>query len=165
MLALVALLGSVWAGIACAAEPGINDPAGIPLYVIIEVDWDGVSPNGDWTVWGPLWNPEVDGTLLTSCTDCLEMNYEFTFRGPTVQFDEIYVPTVDATPQVQHVVLTDLDGDGTYTGSLAAAHYFPWRAGETTITYFDRIDYDIAFDSEGNVTHFHYLQYEHKKLD
>ena len=34
----------------------------------------GVLPPGcafaekaDWTVWGPMWNPEVDGTLLTSC--------------------------------------------------------------------------------------------------
>ncbi len=30
--------------------------------------------------------------------------------------------------------------------------------------HFDRIDYDITFDEQGNVTYFHYLQYEHKKL-
>ena len=145
-----------------AIGPGVNDPAGVPLYVIIEVDWDGSSPNGDWTVWGPKWDPEVDGILLTGCPDCLEMNYTFTFKGKTVQFDEIYVSGVDAAPQVRHVVLHDLDGDGTYTGSLSA-EYYVWE-GSGTILYMDRIDYDISFDEDGNCINFHYLQYEHKKL-
>lgn len=145
---------------------GIDNPPGVPLYVIIEVDWDGVSANGDWTVWGPKWEPVVGGTLLTSCTDCLEMNYEFKFKGKTVHFDEVMVPTVVATPQSNHVVLFDKDGDGTYTGSLSAGHYFPWWAdpnGSEAI-YFDRIDYEITFDENGDVKSFHYLQYEHKKL-
>jgi hypothetical protein len=161
--ALVAILASV----VPASAGGIDDPPGVPLYVIIEVDWDGVSDYGDWTVWGPLWDPEVGGEPLTGCFNCLEMNYEFTCHGKAVHFDEIYVPTVDATPQVHHVVLHDLDGDGTYTGSLSAAHYFPWRAepdGSWAVLYFDRIEYDITFDGDGNVTEFHYLQYEHKKL-
>lgn len=154
--------------VAVVLADGIDDPSGVPLYVIIEVDWDGVSPKGDWTVWGPTWDPVVGGVMLTSCADCLEMNYEFTLRGNTVQFDEIYVPTVDATPQIHHVVLRDIDGDGTYTGSLSAAHYFPWRAepdGSWATLYFDRIDYDITVDEGGNVASFHYLQYEHKKLE
>lgn len=36
---------------------GINDPGGVPLYVIIEVDWDGTSTHGDWTVWGSPMGP------------------------------------------------------------------------------------------------------------
>jgi hypothetical protein len=163
LLAVVAVLALLILSTSVALAGGIDDPPGVPLYVIIEVDWDGVSSHGDWTVWGPAWDPEVGGTMLTGCTGCLEMNYEFTFRGKTVHFDEIYVPTVTATPQVHHVVLHDLDGDGTYTGSLSAAHYFPWGAG--AVLYFDRIEYDIAFDGDGNVTDFHYLQYEHKKLE
>lgn len=147
---------------------GINDPGGVPLYVIIEVEWDEVLANGDWTVWGPKWTPEVGtGTILASCTDCLEMNYEFEFHGKTVHFTEVMVEGVVATPQESHVVLKDLDGDGTYTGSLSAAHYFPWRAepdGSWPILYLDRIDYEVTFDAQGNVTDFRYLEYEHKKL-
>ncbi len=165
LLAVVTVLALLILSTSVALAGGIDDPPGVPLYVIIEVDWDGVSSHGDWTVWGPAWDPQVGGTMLTGCTGCLEMNYEFTFRGKTVHFDEIYVPTVDATPQVHHVVLHDLDGDGTYNGSLSAAHYFPWRAGSSAVLYFDRIDYDIAFDGDGNVMDFHYLQYEHKKLE
>lgn len=168
LLVVVAFLALLALSTTVALAGGIDNPGGIPLYVIIEVDWDGVSPEGDWTVWGPAWNPVVGGTILAGCSDCLEMNYEFTFRGKTVHFDEIYVPGVDATPQVHHVVLHDRDGDGTYTGSLSAAHYFPWRAeldGSWAVLYFDRIEYDITFDEDGNVTDFHYLQYEHKKLE
>jgi len=148
---------------------GINNPPGNPLYVIIEVTWDGVSSSGNWTVWGPKWAPVVGtGTVLSSCTNCLDMtNYDFTFHGKTVHFEEVMVPNVRATPQESHVVLKDIDGDGTYTGSLAAGHYFPWAAepdGSWAIHYFDRIDYEISFDSDGNVTSFRYLQYEHKKL-
>ena len=169
VVALVLMLGlAATPVLAGGGGGGINNPPGNPLYVIIEVDWDGVSANGDWTVWGPKWNPVVDvGTPLTSCTACLEMNYTFTFHGKTVHFDEVMVPNVHATPQESHVVLKDIDGDGTYTGSLAAGHYFPWRAepdGSWPIHYFDRIDYEITFDSSGNVTNFRYLQYEHKKL-
>ena len=148
---------------------GIDNPPGVPLYVIIEVDWDGISESGDWTVWGPKWAPEVGtGTILASCTNCLEMSYDFEFKGKTVHFDETYVPTVNATPQTHHVVLHDKDGDGTYTGSLSAAHYFPWKPepdGSWPILYLDRIDYDITFDEDGSVINFRYLEYEHKKLE
>lgn len=144
---------------------GINNPPGNPLYVIIEVTWDGdPAHNGDWTVWGPKWNPEVGtGTILTSCTDCLEMNYEFQFKGKTLQFDEVYVPGVDASPQIHHVVLKDSDGDGIYTGSLSAAKYIWGGAAPSSTLYHDRIDYDVTV-TDGQVTNFHYLEYEHKKL-
>lgn len=146
---------------------GVSDSNGIPLYVIIEVDWDGVAQMGNWTVWGPVFEPVLGGTLLTSCTNCLEMNYDFTFKGNTVQFDETFVDTVQATPQVRHVVLHDKDGDGTYMGSLPAWHYFPWRAetdGSWAKLYFDSYDYELTFAEDGTLTHFHYVQYEHKKL-
>ena len=153
-------------------EAGINDPSGNPLYVIIEVTWNGdLSQSGTWTVWGPLWNPIVGvpngGVILASSTNLDMSNYTFTFHGKTVHFDEVMVSGVHATPQQNHVVLKDIDGDGIYTGSLAAGHYFPWAPesdGSWAIHYFDRIDYQITFDGYGNVTNFRYLQYEHKKL-
>lgn len=156
VLALILTASLVWAG-------GINDPKGFPLYVIIEVEWDGSSDSGDWTVWGPKWDPEVEtGDHLTGCTDCLEMNYTFTFRGSTVHFDETYVPGVIAYPQVRHVVLHDTDRDGTYTGSLSSECYeFPSRDG----AFHDRIDYQITFDEQHNVTDFYYLEYEHWNQD
>ncbi len=148
---------------------GILEPKGVPLYVVIEVNWDGLAPKADWTVWGPKWEPKVGvGVPLTSCTNCLDVSgMNFRFVGSAVQFDEVYVPTVNATPQVRKVVLHDVDGNGTYTGSLPAAHYFPWAAepnGEYATLYSDRIDYDVTFDGNHNLVSFHYLQYEHKKL-
>lgn len=155
VLALLALSAPV------VVAGGIDDPGGIPLYVIIEVEWDGLSPSGNWTVWGPRWDPVVGGVMLTSCSNCLSMNYDFTFQGKTLQFDEPYVPGVDATPQVRHVVLHDLDGDGVYTGSLSTEHY-TWE-GTSTILLMDRIDYTVSVEN-GQVVWFHYLQYEHKKM-
>ena len=150
--------------------PQINT-RGVPLYVIIEVEWNALTDlagPGSWTVWGPKWDPEVGGEKLTSCGACIEIATEFTFHGKTVHFDEVYVPSVTATPQIRHVVLHDPDGDGTYTGSIPAEHYFPWRPepdGSWPILYIDRIEYTVTFDEEGNLTYFHYLQYEHKKLE
>lgn len=138
---------------------GISDPEGFPLYVIIEVNWDGVGM-GDWKVWGPKYSPVVGtGDVLSECTECLEMNYDFEFKGKTVQFNEVYVSTVDGRPQSHKVVLTDVDGDGLYTGSLPAARY---NLQEGYI-YLDRIDYEAEFVN-GEVSSFRYLEYEHKKL-
>jgi hypothetical protein len=166
---IAALLLLVTASTVIAKEfRGVSDSNGIPLYVIIEVDWDGVAEKADWKVWGPKWNPTVGtGTILTSCTNCLDANYDFRFAGTTVQFDEVFVNTVIATPQVKHIVLHDPDGDGTYTGSESAEHYFPWAPeadGEMAKLYFDRLDYVVTFDENRNLEHFHYTQYEHKKL-
>jgi hypothetical protein len=171
LLTAILIFSATTSVMAAKDGAGIDDPPGIPLYVIIEVSWDGTGDYGDWTVWGPKWDPLLGGTLLTTCTECLDMsNYEFSFRGngKTVHFEEVMVPTVLATPQTKHVVLRDDDGDGTYIGSLTAMHYFPWRPepdGSFAVLYFDRIDYEIAFDNEGNVIDFYYVQYEHKKLE
>jgi hypothetical protein len=71
----------------------------------------------------------------------------------------VFVPGVNATPQMRHVVLQDKDGDGTYIGSLSAEHYtFP-----TGRMCMDRIDYDITFNQDGTLLDFHYLEYEHCK--
>ena len=98
-------LSSAGSALATSQGHGILNPGkdnGVPLYVIIEVNWDGTG-NGDWTVWGPLWEPAVGtGTVLASCTNCLAASYNFVFKGRTVQFDEVYVSGVDATPQVRH---------------------------------------------------------------
>ena len=173
VLVLSFSLGTAAPAAAGGGGGGINDPPGNPLYVIIEVTWDGVpGHDGNWTVWGPKWAPVVGvqngGLILVSCTNCLDMsNYTFTFHGKTVHFDEVMVSSVRATPQQNHVVLKDIDGDGIYTGSLAAGHYFPWGPepdGSWAIHYFDRIDYQITFNTDGTVAAFSYLQYEHKKL-
>jgi hypothetical protein len=155
LLAVALLLGVVSSAIA----KGFNNPPGFPLYVIIEVDWDGITPMGDWTVWGPKWDPVTGGTPLTACTNCVGVDYDFTFHGRTVQFDEVYVPGVIAYPQVRHVVLhEEKDEPGVYTGSLPAECYeFPSRVG----AFHDRIDYRIEFDGDGSVVDFHYLEYEH----
>ncbi|MBA7701119.1 hypothetical protein ES703_109850 [subsurface metagenome] len=154
---------------------GINDPPGNPLFVIIEVTWDGDLTDGNndgcadsstWTVWGPAWAPVVGGTTILAgpSTDALDMSgYTFTFHGKTVHFDEAYVSGVDACPQVHHVVLHDKDGDLTYTGSDPASKYtFPPSRPDRIGVFHDRIDYEITFDSiSGSVTHFRYLEYEH----
>ncbi|MBI2872351.1 MAG: hypothetical protein HYY00_04085 [Chloroflexi bacterium] len=171
-LALVGLLAAIAPAMAGGGGGGIDDPKGDPLYVIIEVTWDGdPSHAGSWTVWGPRWAPVVGtGTILASCpgggdpSTCLDMSgYQFTFKGKTMQFDEVYVSGVDASPQSHHVVLADVDGDGVYIGSLSAAKYIWADAASSSTLYHDRIDYEVTV-SGGAVTNFRYLEYEHKKL-
>lgn len=143
-----------------AGSAGVsNSGDGMPLYVIIEVNWDGQG-QGDWKVWGPKYDPKVDGEVLTECTDCLDLDYNFEFKGKTVQFYETYVSTVDGKPQRHKVILHDDDGDGIYTGSLPAARY---NLQEGYI-YLDEIDYEATFNSNGTLNNLRYLEYEHKKL-
>ena len=141
---------------------------GVPLYVIIEVEWNEGDNLASWTVWGPKWDPQIGGTPLTSCSDCLEISTDYTLHanGKTVHFDEVMVSTVNANPQSRHVVLFDPDGDGTFVGSLSSWNYFPWwdQDNGSTAIYFDRIDYEVTLDEDGNLVHFYYCQYEHKKL-
>ena len=174
IVAVVALLFVWHAGPAVAAggNHGIDDPAGNPLYVIIEQVWDGNPAHAaSWTVWGPRFAPELGtGTILASCpgggapSSCIDMS-GFTFRvaGKTLQFDETYVPGVDATPQTHHVVLHDDDGDGVYTGSLSAARYVWGGAAPSSTLYHDRIDYEVTV-TNGAVTAYRFVEYEHKKV-
>ena len=173
LTAVVALMVGLFAvngGGQAEGNGGIDDPGGVPLYVIIEVTWDGSSADANadgwtdsttWEVWGPRYSPAVGGTSLTSCSDCLDFSaYSVDMKGKTMQFDEVYVPGVDATPQIRHVVLKDTDGDNVYTGSLSAQRY---EFEGVWALYMDRIDYTVAVDSAGNITDFRYLEYEHKK--
>jgi len=173
IVAVLLAVAILLAPMAAVSARGNENPNGIPLYVIIEVQWDGnAAHDASWIVHGPKWNPTIDGPVLASCPigpvgTCLAADYEFTFHGKTVQFDEVFVDTVTATPQVRHVVLSDLDGDGTYTGTLSGYHYFPWAPepdGSYATLYFDSYDYEVTFDQAGNVTNFYYVQYEYKKL-
>ena len=74
MLVLIATCGVL--GSNGGRSVGTN---GVPLYVIIEVEWNVGDADASWTVWGPVWDPEIGGTLLTSCTNCLAFDYSFTF--------------------------------------------------------------------------------------
>jgi hypothetical protein len=85
------------------------------------------------------------------------MNYVFTCVGNTLQFDETYVPIVPAFPQTHHVVLQDLDGDGTYEGTLTAR--YEWPIGTRRM---DVIEYVVEVDVNCTVTDFFYTAHEHK---
>ncbi len=151
---------------------GIDNPAGNPLYVIIEQVWDGNPAHAaSWTVWGPRYAPELgSGPILASCpaggapSSCIDMSgFSFVLKGNTMQLDETYVPGVDATPQTHHVVLHDVDGDGVYTGSLSAERYVYVGSNPSGTLYHDRIDYQVTV-TDGAVTAYRYLEYEHKKV-
>ncbi len=62
-VALVVVLTVVTVGSVMAAKGGsggITNPPGVPLYVIIEVEWDGDAAHASsWTVWGPKWEWEI----------------------------------------------------------------------------------------------------------
>ncbi len=128
-------------------------------YVDIEVTWDGSSPEGSWYVYAVNKEGYDLGDLITGCDDCLEMHYNFEFRGNTLSFDETYVPSVSAYPQTHHVVLHDPDGDGVYTGKSTARYDFPTRPNQI---YMDVIEYEITTE-DGVVTWFFYVQHEYYK--
>ncbi|MFA5775700.1 MAG: hypothetical protein WC864_10055, partial [Ilumatobacteraceae bacterium] len=76
------LVGVSTAGSAMASSPGRGmvqggKSNGIPLFLIIEVNWDGTGQGG-YTLWGPVWAPVAGtGTVLDSCTNCLDISYDF----------------------------------------------------------------------------------------
>jgi hypothetical protein len=160
------LAGVLSAGSASAMSPerGIvnsEKSTGIPLFLIIEVNWNGVE-QGSYTLWGPVWASVAGtGTVLDGCTNCLDISYNFVFKGNTVQFDETYPSYVSATPQVRRVVLHDADGDGKYTGSLSAERY---EFSHDRALYMDRVDYEITFSSNRTLVNFRMLEYEHRKI-
>ena len=141
---------------------------GWPYYVDILVDWDPTEDNlGDWNVYAqeywlethPGSGKEV-GDLITGCSNCLEMDYDFEFVGSALKFEETYVSGVEAYPRTHMVVLHDKDGDGTYTGSITARYDFPREIGE--YIRMDVIEYTVKTD-DGRVTDFHYVEKEYKK--
>lgn len=167
---VVALSAPLMAGGQNDKAKGIDDPGGFPLYVIREVEWD-VSDAGNsasWTVWGPKWDPEIDGgVILSECDDCLDLSKDFTFKGKhTVHFTIPYVAAVEATPQERRAVGKDFDGDGTYTGSISAWHYFSWREekGPGQDQYMDKIEYWLTFNDDNELTHYRHLAYQHTKV-
>ena len=136
---------------------------GWPAYVYIEVDWDGSSQYGDWNVYADQLYVDTYGgdigDFITGGTDNIEMNYDFVFRGNTLQFDETYVSGVIAYPQIQHVVLHD-DGTGIYTGYDVARYDFPGELG--TWIRMDVMEYEVIVE-DGTVVSFHYTEHEYKK--
>jgi hypothetical protein len=121
-------------------------------YAYIEVSWDGISDQGNWYVFAP------DGTPLTGCDDCLDMEYAFKCVGKTLQFDETYVEVVPAFPQTHHVVLHDTDGGGTYTGAITAR--YEWPLGTRRM---DIIEYEVTVDENCEVMEFLYKEHEYKQ--
>lgn len=132
-------------------------------YVWIEVDWDGSSQYGDWHVYADQLYVETYGgeigDHITGGDGILEMNYEFVFKGNTLQFDETYVEGVIAYPQTQHVVLHD-DGTGTYTGYDVARYDFPSEEG--VWIRMDVLEYEVVVENS-QVISFHYVEHEYKK--
>lgn len=140
---------------------------GWPYYVDVVVDWDGDPNNmGDWNVYAQQYFVDTHsgynvGDFITGCSACLDMsNYNFVFKGNTLQFDETYVSGVIAYPQTQHVVLHDNDGEGVYTGSDVARYDFPDEIGQ--YIRMDVFEYTVT-TTDGVVTDFHYVEKEYKK--
>lgn len=102
---------------------------------------------------------DLDGTPDVGCNDCLKMNYDWSFKGKTLQIDETYVSGVDAYPQTHHVALQDQDGDEVYKGSITARHDFPTCPDHI---YMDVIDYEVTTDG-WTVTGFKYVEHKYYK--
>ena len=100
----------------------------------------------------------MNGTTDYGCNDCLEMIYDFSFKGNTLQFEEVYVDAAIAHPQTHNVVLKDNDGDGTYEGAITARYDAPWSA--TCPVRMDVIDYTVA-TNDGVVGDFNYIEHEY----
>ena len=83
---------------------------------------------------------DLDGTPNVGCNDCLEMNYDWSFKGKPPQFDETYVSGVDAYSKTQH---QDQDGDEVCKGIITAHYDFPTRPDRI---YMDVIDYKVTTD-------------------
>jgi hypothetical protein len=140
---------------------GKKDSPGMPLYVIIEMYWDGESPDMCYDLWGPMWGPpEIGGEYLGNYCEPAEWE-NFQLKGGNLHFDEVLGPDYEATPPKRHVVLADSDGDGVFTGSL------PFRRwtfeGVPNTIYGARTDFWITWE-DGQVTDFYSIFYEYKKV-
>lgn len=142
-----------------AFAAGPTSPNGWTPYADVYVTWDGLSSSqGSWQV-----DTNFDGTgefgcLATDFGGCLDMNYDFSFKGNTLQFEEVYVDAAIAHPQTHNVVLKDNDGDGTYEGAITARYDAPWSA--TCPVRMDVIDYTVV-TNDGTVEDFSYIEHEY----
>ncbi len=102
------------------------------------------APEPDWG----LWSENYAGT--------------FEIKGKTLQFDEEYVPTVDADPQINHVVLhltgTTAEGDSVYTGKDTTYWTSPSRSD---YVFMDVNMYEIHVDESGQVVDYYYEEHEY----
>jgi len=141
------------------AKAGMGTPEGQGWtpWADVYVTWDGVSELGDW--WVDL---DLDGEVSDDnygCDDCVGVDYDFSFKGKTMQFDEVYVDSVEAHPQTHHVVLTDIDGDGVYDGSITARYDYAASLG--CPVRMDVIEYTIDTNLEGQEGYFKYIENEY----
>src|SRR3989344_4703290 len=137
-----------------AFAAGPTNSNGLTPYADVYVAWDGVAGSlGDWNV-----DTDLNGTTDYGCNDCLEMIYDFSFKGNSLQFEEVYVDAAIAHPQTHNVVLKDNDGDGTYEGAITARYDAPWSA--TCPVRMDVIDYTVATNA-GVVGDFNYIEHEY----
>ncbi len=164
---LILLLASFMVKSVSAYEPNdLSRGEGWPHYVDVVVEWNGnPAVAGSWNVWAVNKPGYGLGDYLGGCagggppSSCLEMNYNFVFKGKTLQFDEVYVPGVTAYPQTHHVVLHEKE-PGIYTGSIEARYDFPGESGQ--YIRMDIIDYKVQV-TDGFVTDFYYVEHEFKK--
>jgi hypothetical protein len=157
-IALLSMAGTAFAG---PVDKGMGK--GWSEYVTVKVDWNG-DPlvMGDWNVYaGPYYVTLHGGSVgdfITGASEVLDMsNYNFVFKGDTLQFDEVYVSGVEAFPQTHHVALHN-DGTGVYTGSITARYNFP--GSSAGVTRMDVMQYTVT-TSGGLVTAFHYDEVEY----
>jgi len=138
------------------AGQGTPESEGWTPYHDVYVTWDGVSVLGDW--WVDL---DLDGDLDENygCDDCVGVDYDFEFKGKTLQFEEVYVSGVEAYPQTHHVVLNDSDGDGVYEGSITAR--YDYEASFACPVRMDVIEYVVDTNSVGTDDYFNYVENEY----
>lgn len=138
------------------AGMGTPEGNGWEPWADVYVTWNGVSALGDWWV-----DKDRDGVIDegNGCDDCVGVDYDFVFKGKTLQFEEVYVDAVEAHPQTHHVVLTDIDGDEIYEGSITAR--YDYAASLSCPVRMDVIEYTINRDLEGEDGYFKYIEHEY----
>lgn len=154
-IAVVLMIGVTKVAYAGSGTP-YNDKGWRP-YADVYVTWDGISAKGDWWV-----DKDLDGDVTDDnygCNDCVGVDYDFLFKGKTLQFDEVYVSGVDAHPQTHHVVLNDLDNDGVYKGSITAR--YDYDASLACPVRMDVIEYTIDTNQLGSDNYFNYIENEY----
>jgi hypothetical protein len=153
IVALVVLLA--FGTILQAQNTGVAAPK---LYVIIEAVWEsGGCSRATWYMWGPQWEPEIGGVIL-QVRECYEqVPDEFIFvGGRTVRF-KYSDPWESCIPVPKLVVLHDIDGDGTYTGSLRH-----WITDPRESRWFvSDIDFELTFDGDHNLIRYYYCHYDY----